>query len=72
MIPPGWGLFAPENVLLQVSCMVQSPTGATKKLPLVWILAVMLLFFAFAVFFTWDAAIAQGSVSLPPALCYLK
>jgi hypothetical protein len=50
----------------------KSPFGATKKLPLVWILAVMLLFFAFSVFFTWDAVYPQGSVSLPPALCYLK
>jgi hypothetical protein len=69
---PSWGLFAPENVLLQVSCMVQSFTGVRKKLPLVWILANLRLFFAFAVFFTCDAAFPQGSVSLPPALCYLK
>jgi hypothetical protein len=38
-LSPTWVCFAPENVLLQVSCMVKSPFGATKKLPLVWILA---------------------------------
>ena len=64
--------FAPENVLLQVSCMVRFPFGATKKLPSESILANMRLFFAFAVFFTSDAAFPQGSVSLPPAFCYLK
>jgi hypothetical protein len=69
---PTWDCFAPENVLLQVSCMVRFPFGATKKLPLGRILAVFQLFFAFAVFFTWDAAFPQGSVSLPPAFCYLK
>lgn len=52
--------------------MGRFPFGATKKLPLVWILANFQLFFAFAVFFTWDAVITQGSVSLPPAFCYLK
>ena len=52
--------------------MVKFPTGATKKLPLGWILANFQLFFAFAVFFTCDAVYPQGSVSLPPALYYLK
>jgi hypothetical protein len=69
---PSWGLFAPENVLLQASCKVKSPFGVTKKLPLVWILANLQLFFAFAVFLHVDAVYPQGLVSLPPALCYLK